>query len=350
VSETIAADALGVEHAVARLKAGQLVAFPTETVYGLGADARNEEAVGSVFDLKGRPADHPLIVHLRSQEQLAEWASTIPTYAQKAADAFWPGPLTLVLPRAAGVPDGVTGGQDTVALRVPSHPVAHALLQTFGGGIAAPSANRFGRISPTTARHVADEFGESDLLILEGGASEVGLESTILDASGPEPRLLRPGAITPAMLEAAMGRALATASEAVPRAPGRLASHYAPAASAKLVSRAFLEDESKNLEGWALLVRLANLPEKTLARAVRLPCDVEGYARGLYAALRELDERNPKGILIEEPPHDPDWLAVRDRLARATHGNSRHDHGESDTVETNSDVPDGLTAEEGTER
>ncbi|HEX7022744.1 MAG TPA: L-threonylcarbamoyladenylate synthase, partial [Trueperaceae bacterium] len=210
------------------LRAGGLVAFPTETVYGLGADAANPEALAKVFAVKGRPTDHPLIVHLASPEQLDEWAEPVPELALRLVDAFWPGPLTLILRRAPGVLDAVTGGQDTVGLRVPRHPVARELLRAFGGGVAAPSANRFGRISPTTAAHVRADLGERVDAILDGGPSEVGLESTILDLSSREPRILRPGGITAGQLAKVLGQAPAVGGVGAPRVSGSLASHYAP--------------------------------------------------------------------------------------------------------------------------
>ena len=223
-----AANAETIREAVAVLARGGLVAFPTETVYGLGADASNETAVRRIFSVKGRPADHPLIVHLARVEQLADWAQRVPEAAWRLAEAFWPGPLTLVLPRAPRVLDVVTGGQESVGIRVPSHPVAQALLQAFGGGIAGPSANRFGRVSPTTAEHVRAELGSEVDLVLEGGQSEVGIESTIVDLSSDRPALLRPGIIGAERIAAVLGNALHAPDRTSPRASGMLASHYAP--------------------------------------------------------------------------------------------------------------------------
>uniref|UniRef100_UPI002FDD1BFD L-threonylcarbamoyladenylate synthase n=1 Tax=Pelomicrobium sp. TaxID=2815319 RepID=UPI002FDD1BFD len=207
--------------AVDILRAGGLVAFPTETVYGLGADARNPEAVGKIFAAKGRPQHHPVIVHLAEAAQLEAWAVDIPDGARRLAERFWPGPLTLILRRGPGVPDAVTGGQDTVGLRVPAHPVAQALLQAFGGGIAAPSANRFGRLSPTTAQHVEAELDGAVDLILDGGACPVGIESTIVDCAGERPTLLRPGHIGREVLEEALGVRVEAPGPGAPRAPGR---------------------------------------------------------------------------------------------------------------------------------
>ncbi len=217
-----------IERAAQFLKQGRLVAFPTETVYGLGADASNLEGVRRIFALKGRPANHPLIVHLQGVDELVHWARDIPFSVERLTSRFWPGPLTLVLKRATGVIDEVTGGQDTVGLRVPSHPVAQQLLQAFGGGIAAPSANRFGRVSPTTAQHVREDLGDAVDLILDGGACEVGIESTILDLSSGAPVLLRPGRIGAAEIETVIGAQVARASAQSPRAPGMLEAHYAP--------------------------------------------------------------------------------------------------------------------------
>ena len=232
-----------IARAADRLRAGMLVAFPTETVYGLGADAGNPEAVRRIFAAKGRPADHPVIVHLHDAAQMADWARAVPEAAQKLAAAFWPGPLTLILPRASHVADVVTGGQDSVGLRVPSHPVARALLAAFGGGIAAPSANRFGRISPTTAQHVADDLGDAVAMILDGGACAVGIESTIVAFTGDQPVLLRPGGIGVAALSRALGRPLARRRCGAPRASGTLASHYAPRTPATLVAADMLRAE-----------------------------------------------------------------------------------------------------------
>lgn len=303
---------LTVAAAAALLSAGKVVAFPTETVYGLGADARNIAAVHEIFRLKGRPADHPLIVHLPEASWLEDWATAVPESAWRLAEAFWPGPLTLVLQRHPSVPDAVTGGQFTVGLRVPSQPLARALLEAFGGGVAAPSANRFGRISPTTAAHVRAEFG-AEVPVFDGGACAVGLESTILDLSGDEPRLLRPGVITTAELEAVLGQPVASgAAQLSPRVSGSLPSHYAPHLPALLLA----DVAAAALETDAVLSRQ---PQRAAAtRWLTLPDDPARYGQALYAALRELDDSGASRILIEAVPEQPAWAAVRDRLARAT--------------------------------
>src|SRR5215468_8002590 len=216
------------ENAVTALRDGELVAFPTETVYGLGANAQNPAAVRRIFELKERPADHPVIVHLDNPKYLHRWASTVPENAQKLAARFWPGPLTMVLPRSEAVHDVVTGGQDTVAIRVPSHPMAQQLLTAFGGGIAAPSANRFGRLSPTRAEHAREEFGDAVNTILDGGETQIGLESTIITFEGATVRLLRPGAVTAGQIRTVIGDVIVGGAPSAPRVPGNKLSHYAP--------------------------------------------------------------------------------------------------------------------------
>lgn len=309
------------------LREGKLVAFPTETVYGLGADADNADAVARMYAAKGRPATHPVIVHLPDARELDHWARDIPEGARRLAQAFWPGPLTLVLPRAAGVEDAVTGGQASVGLRVPSHPIARALLQAFaaqgGRGVAAPSANRFGRVSATTAQHVADDFGDSVSLILDGGASDAGIESTIIGFTGPEPVLLRPGAIGVDAIADVLGTRVRLPGEDAPRASGTLASHYAPSTRARLVTEhTLLAEIAQHLsrdESVAVLARLVHAPEDFDGRWIEAPADSEGYARALYAALRELDAAHADTLLIEDVPDTAAWQAVRDRLTRATH-------------------------------
>ncbi len=311
--------------AAQRLRAGELVAFPTETVYGLGADAGNDEAVRSIFAAKGRPADHPVIVHLADVAQLAHWARDIPPAAKLLADAFWPGPLTLILPRADHVADVVTGGQDRVGLRVPSHPVARELLRAFtaagGSGIAGPSANRFGRISPTTAQHVADDLGDRVAMIVDGGAAAIGIESTIVAFGDREPMLLRPGGIPVSELERVLGRAPLAPDQTAPRASGTLVSHYAPRTPARLVAA---RDLPRELAGGsartAVLARSAARPNDFRGTWIAAPRDAPGYAHELYAHLRALDASGAALILIEVPPDDPPWLAIRDRLTRAAHG------------------------------
>ena len=299
------------------LRAGGLVAFPTETVYGLGADATNPDAVKRIFEAKGRPADHPVIVHLPSVDLLAAWAREVPEEVYKLAETFWPGPLTLILKRSAKVLDVVTGGQDTVGVRVPGHPLALALLHAFGSGIAAPSANRFGRISPTTAAHVRAELGDSVDMILDGGACEVGLESTILDMSSPRPRLLRPGRISPFQLAEVLGEEPLMEMGDVPRAPGTLESHYAPTTPV-VIAESLTDYLGENTEKkLAVLARSQQPAWLESERWLVLPGEPEGYAQQLYAGLRELDEAGCDEIVVEAVPDIPEWLAVRDRLKRA---------------------------------
>lgn len=316
-----------IAEAVRILRDGGLVAFPTETVYGLGADASNAAAVAKIFAVKGRPTEHPLIVHFASAEAAFQWAREVPDAARKLAQAFWPGPLTLVLHRGADVPDAVTGGQDTVGLRVPSHPVAQELLRQFGGGIAAPSANRFGRISPTRAAHVRDDLGSDVPLVLEGGAAEVGIESTILDLSRGQPVLLRPGHIKGEDIERVLGAAplapdaaaMQTPGTEVPRAPGTLDAHYAPRAALKLAKRTEIIDMLVTNRGRriAVLAIEVTLPRLQPALLRVVPAIAAQYAQALYANLRELDAANPDLIIVETPPASDAWAAVRDRLTRA---------------------------------
>jgi L-threonylcarbamoyladenylate synthase len=309
--------------AVAILRAGGLVAFPTETVYGLGADARNPAAIRRLFAAKGRPADHPVIVHIAGAEAMPEWASRVSPVAVRLADAFWPGPLTLVLPRAAHVLDLVTGGQETVALRVPSHPVAHALLEAFGDGIVAPSANRFGRLSATRADHVRAELGDAVDLVLDGGPTDVGVESTIVDLSGEHPVLLRPGGITTAQLAEVLGAPPSAPNAASPRASGGLPSHYAPRTPLDVVASEAIEsratDRTDAGERVVVLARhdaTRSLPGVAWQTA---PSDAAAFAHALYASLRELDRRGYDRILVQAVPDGDAWLAVRDRLRRAAY-------------------------------
>ena len=313
-----------IARAVDHLRAGALVAFPTETVYGLGADAANPDAVRRIFAAKGRPADHPVIVHLYDTSHVARWARAMPEGARQLAEIFWPGPLTLILPRAPGVSDLITGGQDSVGLRVPSHPVARELLLAFGGGIAAPSANRFGRISPTSARHVADDLGAAVAQILDGGACGVGIESTIVAFVDEIPTLLRPGGIDVRDLSRALGQTLRVADASGPRASGMLASHYAPRTPASLVAAGELRAELVQLgardESVAVLAYTVAQPPDHTGVWLRAPADAAAYAHDLYANLRTLDAANADVILIERVPDAAGWLAVRDRLVRATQG------------------------------
>ncbi len=313
-----------ITHAAAVLKAGELVAFPTETVYGLGADASNADAVCKIYAAKGRPSNHPLIVHVADAVQLANWARDIPPAAHVLAKKFWPGPLTLVLKRNPRVPDAVTGGQDTVAIRVPSHPVAQALLREFGGGVAAPSANRFGRVSATTAAHVREEFGDSVACVLDGGAADVGIESTIVDCSRAIPSLLRPGWITPQQLEAALGAPLAAPDADAPRVSGTLEKHYSPQTPLMLMEGDLIIELAHSLtrqgKRVAVLARTALRPLLEGLVWVAAPADAAGYAHDLYANLRELDHAGCDAILVEQPPEVAEWYAIRDRLNRAAAG------------------------------
>lgn len=305
---------------------GGIVAFPTETVYGLGADASNPQALRRVFEIKGRPLDHPLIVHIGHASMLDYWADGIPDGARRLAARFWPGPLTLILPRRQHVSDAVTGGQDTVGLRVPDHPVALALLRSLGigKGLAAPSANRFGRISPTTAVHVRAELGEAAVMILDGGACRVGLESTIVSFATGSPVLLRPGGIPAAELEEALGGRISTpeAAHSTVRAPGMLASHYAPSAPLEVWCREALSRRAWELAMQGQRVSVLErsgwpLPYGGGLLRCTMPAQAAAYARRLYAALRQLDAASPDRILVEAPPQTANWQAVNDRLRRA---------------------------------
>ena len=298
------------------LRAGRLVAFPTETVYGLGADASSAEAIARLYAVKGRPEDHPVIVHVADAVTAFKWASEVPEAARKLAEEFWPGPLTLILNRMPHVGDFVTGGQDTVGLRVPGHPLAHELLKEFGGGLAAPSANRFGRVSPTTAQHVREDLEDDVDLILDGGPCGVGIESTIVDLSRGKPVLLRPGGISKAQLESVLGESVATPDAGAPRVSGSLAAHYAPRTPARLVSAGELDSEIARLGKSAALLAFG-VPDERVDFWLRMPRDPAQYAQKLYAALRELDSSGAKVLLIESPPDTPDWLGVLDRLRRA---------------------------------
>ena len=317
--------------AVELLRAGELVAFPTETVYGLGADAANPAAVAKIFAAKGRPADHPLIVHVAGHDAVDHWAEQVPDVAWELMETFWPGPLTLILKKRPWVPSTVTGGQDTVGLRVPGHPVALELLRRFAAvagdhaGIAAPSANRFGRISPTTAEHVREELGEHVPLILDGGSCAVGIESTIVDCSRGEPVVLRPGHIAPTHLEAVLGRLPAIQSAAgAPRVSGSLEAHYAPTTALRLVAGARLLDflnAQRHRGGRCAVISCHQPPQAGMPHAWRMmPADPVGYAHDLYAALREMDHAAADLIVVEALPDDPPWAAVADRLRRAVAG------------------------------
>ena len=301
-----------VRRAAQILRAGGLVAFPTETVYGLGADASSAKAIARLYEVKRRPAEHPVIVHFASSDLAFEWAKDVPDSAHTLASKFWPGPLTLILKRSPKAHDFVTGGQDTVGLRVPSHPIAHELLKEFGGAIAAPSANRFGKVSPTTAAHVREDLGGDVDLVLEGGPSEVGIESTIVDLSGETAVLLRPGAITRAQIEKIVQ--LEDRKSSV-RHSGGLERHYAPRTPARLVPTHALDKEIA--KGQSVAVLAFSRPDERVDFWLRMPRDPQAYAQKLYAALRELDSAECEQILVEAPPETAEWAAVRDRLKRA---------------------------------
>jgi L-threonylcarbamoyladenylate synthase len=338
----LAPDSIAV--AAEAVRAGGLIGLPTETVYGLGADASDPAAVGKIFTAKGRPADHPLIVHVAAFDGgmggVAHYCTKVPAFAQQLMSAFWPGPLTLILPRREGVGEVAAGGQSSIGLRCPSHPVAQALLgalrkpaqgESTVWGIAAPSANKFGRVSPTTAAHVHGEFGDA-LLILDGGPCEVGIESTIIDCTRGAPVLLRPGSITAAQVEAACGRQLLSKeeldaqSQPGPRASGTLESHYAPSATVRLM-------DAKALQAALDLLASAQAPDarptialyhrsplhvrSPLVSAHRMPGHAVPAAHELFSKLREMDAQGVKLIWVETPPAEPEWDGVRDRLTRA---------------------------------
>ena len=323
------------------LETGELVAFPTETVYGLGADAENPAAVAAIYAAKGRPQDHPVIVHLAPDAPLDYWAADIPVEAHALADAFWPGPLTMILKRAPNIPDAVSGGQDTVGLRCPSHPVAIALLRAFKGGkggVAAPSANKFGAVSPTLAQHVRDEFGQDGTvaMVLDGGASQVGIESTIVDLSRLAthgPVLLRPGHISAEAIAAVIDQLPSAPDAAAPRASGTLESHYAPHTPVAMQDSATLRQSLLELAAAGRKVALIHYSDTPLSAmpsphaALRLPATPDGFAHALYAALRAMDGQGADVILVEAPPTSGAWLGVNDRLRRAAHGSTGIVHG-----------------------
>ena len=318
-------DPQAIEDAARRIQAGGLVGFPTETVYGLGADASSDDAVAGIFAAKGRPSDHPLIVHVASARQVSDYASEVPAFAQRLIDAFWPGPLTVILPRRDGVAAAAAGGQNSIGLRCPAHPVALAFLQACNTGVAGPSANRFGRVSPTTAQHVAGEF-DDDLLVLDGGPCAVGIESSIVDCTRGRPVLLRPGVLTREQLEAACGQPvldkedLQTAGQ-TPRASGTLEAHYAPNAKVRLMDATALQTaldllgaEAAHIAVYARTILRIQSP-KVLYR--RMPDDALATAQQLFSVLRDFDAQDAKLIWIENLPADMTWDGVRDRLGRA---------------------------------
>ena len=303
--------------AAEKLKSGSLVAFPTETVYGLGADATNAAAVARIYSVKGRPADHPLIVHVSSMQGAADWAADIPDYAIALARAHWPGPMTLIFKRSELAQDFVTGGQDTVGVRVPDHAIAQALLKAFesigGKGIAAPSANRFGHVSPTTAQAVSEELSAylaADDVVLDGGPSQVGVESTIIACTSSSPRILRPGAITEEMVAAATGSQPSQSGTEI-RVSGSLENHYAPEA------RVILDVAPQPGDGFIALAEIA-----TPAGVTRLaaPATHEEFARILYAALRSADQQKLSKVVVQQPLGDDIAVAIRDRLQKASNG------------------------------
>ena len=317
-----------IAHAAARLEAGELVAFPTETVYGLGGDAENAQAIARIYAAKGRPANHPVIVHLSPTADPAYWVRELTPDAQRLIAAFWPGPLTLILKRAAHIPEAVSGGQDSVGLRCPSHPVAQALLETFKGGkggVAAPSANRFGRVSPTTAQHVREEFGET-VEVLDGGPCEVGIESTIVDLSRGFAALLRPGHVSAQQIADVLGVAprLPDGSDATaPRASGTLKAHYAPNTPLALLSFEEIAQALASLQSGervAVVARASRAPHLADLPGIQFiaaPDNPLHYARDLYSLLRGLDRASVQRIFVERLPAGPEWAAVNDRLGRA---------------------------------
>jgi L-threonylcarbamoyladenylate synthase len=323
-------DPAAIAEAAGRIRAGELVGFPTETVYGLGADASNDAAVALIFAAKGRPSEHPLIVHVASAAQVADYASDVPDFAARLIEAFWPGPLTLILPRRAGVAAAAAGGQNSIGLRCPAHPVALALLQACATGLAGPSANRFGRVSPTTALHVQEELGDG-LMVLDGGPCAVGIESTIVDCTRGQPVLLRPGLLTRAQLEAACGQPVldkdASVSVAAPRASGTLESHYAPNARVRLMDAKALQTGLDTLYSKAKDPAVRNGPVAVYALSPlrlnaptlhrQMPDDAAAAAQQLFAVLRELDAMAVSEIWVQIPPDAPEWDGVRDRLSRA---------------------------------
>jgi L-threonylcarbamoyladenylate synthase len=317
-----------IETAAETLRAGGLVAFPTETVYGLGADASNSRALRRMFEAKARPASHPVIVHVTGADDLARWARDIPPIAMRLSERFWPGPLTLVLKRADAVLDEVTGGQDTVGLRAPAHAIAQQLLRAFGGAIAAPSANRFGRISPTTAQHVREELGDAVDLVLDGGACELGIESTIIDLSTGVPVLLRPGRIGAEEIEAVAGLQVVRGTSRSPRASGTLAAHYAPRIPLVLAASLDLDRvvrEQAATGPVAVMARHARPPDSRAALWQIAATDARAYGHDLYALLRFLDRSGCTQIVVEAPPERAEWDAVRDRLTRAAAGSGGSD-------------------------
>lgn len=311
-----------IQQAVAILRKGGLVAFPTETVYGLGADAKNPDALAKIFHAKGRPVDHPLIVHISDISQLSDWVSEIPPVAYALANHFWPGPLTMIFKKAPHVLDIITGGQDTIGVRIPNHPIATALLKNFGSGLAAPSANRFGRISPTTAAAVREELNEAVDLVLDGGPCEVGVESTIIDVNAKAPVILRPGMLSKTQIEDVIQASITTNTLNAPRVSGSHESHYAPTTKTILIDPknipTFLENINKDQLPMAFVTAKTKLLPRNQIDCIAMSTNPIQYAHDLYSTLRELDKKNYKQIVIEEVPQGSEWDAIRDRLQRAS--------------------------------
>ncbi len=326
-TEVVDASERSIRLAASLLQAGHIVGIPTETVYGLAADAANPDAVARVFAAKGRPSEHPLIVHLGEAANLSDWARHIPPQASRLADAFWPGPLTLVLDRHPSVLDAVTGGQDTVALRMPAHPVAQRLLRVFGGGLAAPSANLFGRVSPTTAYDVCVALGGAVDLVVDGGLCEVGIESTIVALEGEEVTILRPGGVSPEAIAGVLGRraragTLGAGTLGAMRAPGMLASHYAPATALDLCSNEDASRRAAELVSTGRRVGVLSL-ERIDVPGAEVTWDAGGkmavFARSLYQRLRQADDERLDVLVVALPPDAGLGTAIRDRLRRAAH-------------------------------
>ena len=320
-----------IESAVQALRDGELVAFATETVYGLGANAQNPAAVAKIFAAKGRPPNHPVIVHLDSPRFLHRWVREVPEVAMRLAERFWPGPFTMVMPRAAHVHDVITGGQDTIAIRVPAHPMAQQLLTAFGGGIAAPSANRYGRLSPTRAEHVREELGDAVRVILDGGECQIGLESTIVSFEGDGVRLLRPGSVTATQISAVVGELFSDVGRPVPRVPGSPPTHYAPTTHMTIVPAGEIDAQADAASsgGRRVAVLAQRLPLRahkyaTWINAGRRP---ENYGRDLYANLRTLDKAGCRRILVQAVPDGERWDAIRDRLVHAATSVAESDDG-----------------------
>ena len=327
----VRASQVEIEAAVQALRDGELVAFPTETVYGLGANAQNPAAVRKIFEAKGRPAEHPVIVHLDSPKYLHRWVSEVPELANRLGEAFWPGPLTMVMPRAPHVHDLITGGQETIAIRVPQHPMAQQLLNAFGGGIAAPSANRYGRLSPTRAEHVREELGDAVQVILDGGECPIGLESTIVAFEDGHVRLLRPGSVTAAQMREVVGEIYLGPGVESPRVPGGTPTHYAPVTPMTIVPSGEIDAQADAASqgGRRIAVLAQRLPLRSHKTVTWINAGrrAEVYARELYNNLRTLDRAGCQRILVQRVPDGDQWDAVRDRLLRAATNIAESDDG-----------------------